>query len=48
LQQSFTRLCADWLRNLAARESFDLRNEASVKLAREALPILDRMPLPFI
>ena len=50
LQQSFTRLCVDWLRNLAEREEgrFDLRNEASVKLAREVLPILDRSPLPLI
>ena len=38
LQQRFTQLCVDWLRNRAGWENFDLRNEASVKLAQELLP----------
>ncbi len=48
LQQSFTRLCVDWLQKLAATESFDLRNQASVELAKELKPLLDSKPLPFI
>lgn len=48
LQQSFTRLCVGWLQDLAVRESYDLRNEASVKLAMKLKPILDDSPLPFI
>ncbi len=37
LQQGFTRLVVAWLHDLAKREHFDLRNEASVKLARKLL-----------
>ena len=47
LQQAFTRLCADWFRKMA-EQSHDLRNEASVKLAKELKPILDKHPLPYI
>jgi len=47
LQQSFTRLCVDWFRKLE-NQSHDLRNEASVKLAKELKPVLDKNPLPFI
>lgn len=35
LQQSFTRLCVAWFEDLAKREHYDARNEASVMLARE-------------
>jgi len=34
LQQSFTRLCMEWVRYLAKQENYDARNEASVKLAK--------------
>ena len=46
LQQSFTRLCVDWFKKLTT-QSHDLRNEESVKLAKELLPILEQHPLPF-
>lgn len=35
LQQSFTRLCMAWIADLAERQHYDDRNEASVKLAKE-------------
>jgi len=35
LQQSFTRLCLAWIADLADREHYDGRNEASVKVAKE-------------
>ena len=35
LQQSFTRLCLAWINDLAEREHYDARNEASVKLAKK-------------
>ena len=35
LQQSFTRLCMAWIADLAEREHYDARNEASVKMAKE-------------
>ena len=47
LQQAFTRLCVAWLRTIADAR-YDLRNEASVKLAKEVLPLLDANPLPRI
>ena len=39
LQQSFTRLCVDWIEHLASlngkgSDFYDLRNEASVKFAK--------------
>ena len=44
LQQSFTGLCLKWLKHLAdlPDDRFDLRNEASVNLARE---IFDKVSL---
>lgn len=35
LQQNFTRLCVAWLEHLASEDHYDLRNEASVKLAQQ-------------
>lgn len=50
LQQSFTGLCLDWLITLADVESYDLRNEASVKVAKKIKECLgeDGFYLPFI
>ena len=49
LQQSFSRLCVVWFRLLAKTEHFDLRNEASVKLARRIVGELeDSLALPMI
>jgi hypothetical protein len=47
LQQAFTRLCVDWLKKVAT-QSHDGRNIASVMLAKELEPILEKHPLPFI
>jgi len=50
LQQSFTRLCVMWLEELAKSPDFDLRNEASVLLARRFVQRLDHVDraLPFV
>lgn len=50
LQQSFTRLCVEWLRTLGTAEEwhFDGRNEASRELAKKLLPYLEETALPFI
>ena len=50
LQQCFSRFCLRWLERLAeAPHGFDLRNEASVELAREIVKIDPRKrALPFI
>jgi len=50
LQQSFTRLCAKWFLYLAEKEDgqYDLRNEASVNLAKKIKHILEYTSLPFI
>ena len=51
LQQSFTRLCVEWLRTLAAAEDwrFDGRNEASQKVAKILMEGHDDLPgLPLI
>lgn len=44
LQQKFTRLCMLWMEHLAGQQHFDMRNEASVMLARKImeLPARDR------
>lgn len=49
LQQKFTRVCMLWMEHLAGQEHFDLRNEASVMLARKIMqiPARDRA-LPLI
>jgi hypothetical protein len=41
LQQAFTRLCVKWLEDLAVREHFDPRNEASVNLGKLFVERLD-------
>lgn len=48
LQQSFTRLCVKWFFNLAEKENYDSRNEASIELAKKLKPILENSSLPFI
>lgn len=49
IQQNFTRLCVAWLVELAKPEArFDLRNDASVKLAREFVMKVEERGLPFI
>lgn len=50
LQQSFTRLCVEWLRKCAEDDpdTFDGRNEATHQLAKEVYPILQKTSIPFI
>ncbi len=50
LQQSFTNVCLAWLRKLAATEEYDLRNEASVKIAKKIVEAVEdvRYKLPCI
>ena len=45
LQQNFTKLCIAWLRELSETESYDLRNEASVKFAKSIKDKLVNLPL---
>ena len=47
LQQNFTRLCIAWLLQLRElnEPDYDLRNEASVKLAKKLLKGLDQYDL---
>lgn len=49
IQQNFTRMCVAWLEELAKPEArYDLRNESSVKLAREFVTKVQERGLPFI
>lgn len=49
LQQSFTRLCLDWLRTCASDDyQYDARNEASHITARDLLAGKENQFLPFI
>lgn len=54
LQQTFTRVCVEWLLALSKQEYYDDRNAASVKLAKDlfALPevrdIINNLSLPLI
>ena len=50
LQQGFTRLCRAWFLHLASLKEFqyDLRNEASVELAKKIRGVLEDNPLPLI
>lgn len=48
LQQQFTKLCIAWLKELAETESYDLRNEASIKFAQSIKDKLDKANLPLI
>lgn len=49
LQQSFTRLCVEWLKTCASDEYyFDGRNEASHEVAKRMVQAGGEMNLPFI
>lgn len=50
LQQCFTNVCLSWLRHLAEAEDYDLRNEASVKIAKQIVKAVEdvRYRLPYI
>jgi len=49
LQQGFTRMAVAWLEELAKPEArYDLRNEASVTLAREFVAKVPERGLPYI
>ena len=50
LQQSFTRLCVGWLELQATKKDgeFDLRNQASVELAKKFVAGVEDRHLPFI
>lgn len=48
LQQSFMRLMMNTINSLAQQQNYDDRNEATVLLAREIVPIAEEHPLPFI
>lgn len=37
LQQNMTKLAVEWLKQMAKTEMFDLRNQASVELAKKLL-----------
>ena len=45
LQQQFTKLCIAWLKELSETESYDLRNECSVKFAQSVKDKLVNLPL---
>lgn len=44
LQQGLTRLCMAWMKDLSEREHYDLRNEASVKLAKRVVALDEGLP----
>ena len=50
LQQAFTRICQAWFLHLAGLDEshYDLRNEASVELARKIKVTLENNYLPLI
>jgi len=50
LQQAFSRICQAWFLHLASLEEsrYDLRNEASVALAKKIKEVLENSPLPLI
>ena len=50
LQQNFTRLCVAWFEHLSKvpDNRYDLRNEASIKLAKEFVEKLGKIYLPII
>ena len=45
LQQNFTKLCIAWLKELSETESYDLRNEGSIKFAQSIKDQLTNLPL---
>ena len=48
LQQNFTRVCVDWFKELSEKKYYDLRNEASVLLAKKLRKELDNSYLPHV
>jgi hypothetical protein len=48
VQQCYTRMAVSWLEELAEQKNYDLRNEASVKLAREFVEKVKERGLPYI
>lgn len=48
LQQSFTRLCVEWLRHCADMENFDARNAASVRIGKIVKEALKDESIPYI
>lgn len=48
IAQNFTRLCVSWLEELAKQTNYDMRNEASVKLAKEFVAKIEERGLPYI
>ena len=49
LQQGFTRLVMAWIKHLSETQHYDLRNEASVEMARKIVKALDgEIHLPLI
>lgn len=49
LQQSMTGLMLAWFKHLANETHYDLRNEASVRMARKVMEVVDGTTrLPFI
>ena len=48
LQQSFTRLCVQWLEHIAQNDACDARNEASVRIAKEFVNNVKNRNVPFI
>jgi len=47
IQQNFTRICLEWLKELSNTEYFDDRNEASVMFAKSIKDQLDNTVLPY-
>ena len=48
LQQKYTLFCVAWLKKLADTESYDDRNEASVKFAKSIKKELNDATFPYI
>lgn len=49
IQQNFTRMCVQWFEILAEKEKYiDLRNEASIKLAKEFVSKIENRYLPYV
>lgn len=49
LQQSFTRLCVEWLRTCGSDDyTYDLRNEASHTIGKAVSEVLENHSVPFI
>lgn len=48
LQQSFMRLCLNFIKLMSEKSRFDARNENSVKMAREMMDAIEDTALPMI